>query len=112
MGAVAGGVTEEIGSVVGLDKFAIEPSFSTKENTFEPRFVVGKSFGDRFSVEYSTTVGSTNRSSATAEYQVLENMYLSGTYEGSTFTQESDIGADVKFRYRYRQFQDIFRDDD
>jgi len=112
LGAVAGGVTEEIGSVVGLDKFAIEPSFSTRENSFEPRFVVGKSFGDRFSVEYSTTVGATNRSSATAEYQVLENMYLSGTYEGPTFTQESDIGADVKFRYRYRQFQDIFRDDD
>jgi len=113
MGVVTGGVTEEIGSVVGLDKFAIEPSFSTRENTFEPRFVVGKSFGDRFSVELATTVGGTsNRSSATAEYQLLKNIYLSGTYQGPTFTQESDIGADVKFRYRYRQFQDIFRDND
>jgi len=105
-------VTEGIRTGIGLDRFAIEPSFSVTENAFEPRFIVGKSFGDRFSVSVSTTVGTTQRGSANAEFQVLENVYLEGNWESSTLTQEGDLGADVKFRYRYRQFRDVFRADD
>ena len=109
LGPVTGRVTEEIRTVIGLDKFAIEPSFSTQENAFEPRFIVGKSFGDRFSVSVSTNVGTTTESSAVAEFRVLENVYLVGTWESATTTKEGDLGADVKFRYRYRQFKDLFR---
>jgi translocation and assembly module TamB len=109
---ITGGVTEGIRTGIGLDKFAIEPSFSVRENAFEPRFIVGKSFGDRFSVSVSTTVGTGQESSANAEYRVLENVYLEGNWESSTTTQEGDLGADVKFRYRYRQFRDVFRGDD
>jgi len=109
---ITGGVTEEIRTGIGLDKFAIEPSFSPRENTFEPRFTIGKTFGERFSVSVSTTVGTTQESSANAEFKLLENVYLEGTWVSSTTTQEGDLGADVKFRYRYRQFRDIFRDDD
>jgi hypothetical protein len=83
-----------------------------RENAFEPRFIVGKTFGDRFSVSVSTNVGTTRESSANAEFRVLENVYLEGNWESSTTTQEGDLGADVKFRYRYRQFRDVFRGDD
>lgn len=106
---VTGRVTEPIRSVIGLDRFAIEPSFSETENAFEPRFVIGKSFGDRFSVSVSTTVGSTPEGNALAEFRVLENVYLEGTWEGATTTKAGDLGADVKFRYRYRTFKDLFR---
>ncbi len=109
---ITGGVTEGIRTGIGLDKFAIEPSFSVRENAFEPRFIVGKTFGDRFSVSVSTTVGTTQRGSANVEYRVLENVYLEGNWESSTLEQEGDLGADVKFRYRYRQFRDVFRGDD
>ncbi|MGA7105585.1 MAG: translocation/assembly module TamB domain-containing protein [Candidatus Deferrimicrobiaceae bacterium] len=109
---VTGRVTEEIRTVIGLDKFAIEPSFSTRENVFEPRFIVGKSFGDRFSVSVSTNVGTTTESSAEGEFKVLENVYLVGTWESATTTKEGDLGVDVKFRYRYRTFKDLFRDRD
>ncbi len=106
---VTGRVTEGIRSVIGLDRFAIEPSFSASENAFEPRFVVGKSFGDRFSVSVSTTVGTSTEGSALAEFKVLENVYLEGTWKSATTTKEGDLGADVKFRYRYRTFKDLFR---
>jgi autotransporter translocation and assembly factor TamB len=106
---VTGRVTEPIRSVIGLDRFAIEPSFSASENAFEPRFVVGKSFGDRFSVSVSTTVGATAEGTAKAEFKVFENVYLEGTWESATTTKEGDLGADVKFRYRYRTFKDLFR---
>ena len=109
LGPVTGPVTEGIGHVFGLDKFAIEPSFSETQNAFEPRFIVGKSFGDRFSVSVSTTVGTTAEGSAQAEFRVLENVYLEGTWESATTTKEGDLGADVKFRYRYRTFKDLFR---
>ncbi|HJX16106.1 MAG TPA: translocation/assembly module TamB domain-containing protein, partial [Candidatus Deferrimicrobiaceae bacterium] len=107
LGPYTGRVEEGLRNVIGLDKFAIEPAFSTRENAFEPRFIVGKTFGDRFSVSVSTNVGTTAETSAVAEYKVLENVYLQGDWRSATTTQEGDLGADVKFRYRYRSFRDF-----
>jgi autotransporter translocation and assembly factor TamB len=107
LGPYTGRVEEGIRNVIGLDKFAIEPSFSMRENAFEPRFIVGKTFGDRFSVSVSTNVGSMAESSALAEFKVVENIYLQGAWESATTTKEGDLGADVKFRYRYRSFRDF-----
>ena len=109
LGPYKGKVEEEIRGIVKLDKFAIEPSFSASTKSFEPKFIVGKSFGERFSVSVSTSVGTTKDSSATAEYKLLENVYLQGAWESATTTQQGDIGADVKVRYRYRQFKDFLR---
>jgi translocation and assembly module TamB len=112
LGPYKGRVEEGIRNVIGLDKFAIEPSFSATDKALEPRFLVGKSFGDRFSVSVSTSVGAATESTAAAEWKVLENVYLQGAWQSATTTREGDLGADVKFRYRYRQFRDIFRDGD
>ncbi len=112
LGPYKGRVEEEIRDVIGLDKFAIEPSFSATDRSPEPRFIVGKSFGDRFSVSVSTNVGTTTASSAVAEYRLLENVYLQGAWRSATTDRAGDLGGDVKFRYRFRQFQDIFRGGD
>ncbi|GAB4365575.1 MAG: hypothetical protein Kow00128_08250 [Deltaproteobacteria bacterium] len=108
LGPYTGRVEEEIRGIVGLDKFTIEPSFSSTDKSFEPRFTVGKSFGERFSVSVSTSVGASAESSATAELQVFEHVFLQGNWESGTADTEGDIGGDVRFRYRYRQFQDLF----
>ncbi len=102
-------VEEGIRGVVGLDKFTIEPSFSAATRTFEPKFIVGKSFGDRFSVSASSNVGTSTESSVTAEVKVLENIYLQGGWESTATAPEGDLGGDLKFRYRYRQFKDLLR---
>jgi len=112
LGPYTGRVEEEIRGIVGLDKFTIEPSFSSTDKSFEPRFTVGKSFGDRFSVSVSTSVGASAESSATAELQVFENVFLQGNWESGTTDKEGDIGGDVRFRYRFRQFRDIFHGQD
>jgi translocation and assembly module TamB len=109
LGPYKGQVEEGIRGIVSLDKFAIEPSFSTSNKSFEPKFIVGKSFGDRLSVSVSTSVGTTSESSAIAEYKVLENVFLQGAWESATTTREGDLGADIKVRYRYRQFKDFLR---
>ena len=57
-------------------------------------------------------MGATTESSAVAEVKVLENVYLQGAWTSATTAQEGDLGADVKFRYRYRQFWDVFRGGD
>ncbi|MDO8739117.1 translocation/assembly module TamB domain-containing protein [Candidatus Deferrimicrobium sp.] len=109
LGPYKGGVEERIRGVVGLDRFAIEPGFSSTTKTFEPKFIVGKSFGDRASVSMATSVGTSADSTATAEYKLRENIFLQGSWQSATTTQEGDLGADLKFRYRYRQWKDFLR---
>ncbi|MHB9061306.1 MAG: translocation/assembly module TamB domain-containing protein [Desulfobacteria bacterium] len=109
LGPYKGGVEEKIRGIVGLDRFAIEPGFSSTTKTFEPRFIVGKSFGDRASVSMSTSVGTSADSSATAEIKLRNNIFLQGSWQSATTTREGDLGADLKFRYRYRQWKDFLR---
>jgi translocation and assembly module TamB len=109
LGPYKGRFEEGVRGIVKLDKFAIEPGFSTSSKSIEPKFIVGKSFGEQFSVSVSTNVGTTAESSATAEYKLLENVFLSGAWESATTTSEGDLGADIKIRYRYRQFKDFLR---
>ena len=109
LGPYKGGVEETIRGVIGLDRFAIEPGFSSTTKTFEPKFIVGKSFGDRASVSMATSVGTSAESTATAEYKLKENIFLQGSWQSATTTQEGDLGADLKFRYRYRQWKDFLR---
>ncbi|HEU5360416.1 MAG TPA: translocation/assembly module TamB domain-containing protein [Candidatus Deferrimicrobiaceae bacterium] len=107
LGPYKGRVEEGISNVIGLDKFAIEPAYSSTNKSTEPRFIVGKTFGERFSVSVTTNVGSTTESSALAEFKILENVYLQGNWESATTTRGGDLGADVRLRYRYRSFRDF-----
>ncbi|MGZ8441646.1 MAG: translocation/assembly module TamB domain-containing protein, partial [Candidatus Deferrimicrobiaceae bacterium] len=109
LGSTVGGVNEKIRSTVGLDKFSIEPGYSATTKTFEPKFVVGKSFGDRASVSMATTVGTSAESTATAEYKLREHIFLQGSWQSATTTQGGDLGGDLKFRYRYRDWKDFLR---
>ncbi len=109
LGPYKGKFEEGVRGIVKLDKFAIEPAFSASSKSFEPKFIVGKSFGEKFTVSVSSSVGTTPESSAAAEYKLLENLFLSGAWESATTTTEGDLGADVKIRYRYRNFKDFLR---
>jgi hypothetical protein len=109
LGPYKGGVEERIRGVTGLDRFAIEPGFSSTTKTFEPRFIVGKSFGDRATVSMSTSVGTSADSAASAEVKVRENVFLQGTWESGAAAPEGNLGADLKFRYRYPQWKDFLR---
>jgi autotransporter translocation and assembly factor TamB len=109
LGPVKGGVEEKIRGVVGLDRFAIEPAYSSTTKTLEPKFIVGKSFGDRASVSMATSVGASADGTAIAEYKLQEHIFLQGIWQSASTTQEGDLGADLKFRYRYRQWKDFLR---
>ena len=109
LGPYKGGVEERIRGVVGLDRFAIEPAYSTTTKTFEPKFIVGKSFGERASVSMATSVGTSAEGTAIAEVKLRENIFLQGSWQSANTTTEGDLGADLKFRYRYRQWKDFLR---
>jgi hypothetical protein len=109
LGPYKGGVEESIRGVIGLDRFAIEPAYSTTTKTFEPKFIVGKSFGEKASVSMATSVGTSAEGTAIAEYKLQEHIFVQGTWQSANTTQEGDLGADLKFRYRYRQWKDFLR---
>jgi len=101
------GVDEKIRSTVGLDKFSIETGFSQTTQSLEPRFVVGKSFGDRLSISASQSVGTSTYTSASGELKLWEDVYLQGTWESSTADTQGQIGGDLKVRYRFRSLKDL-----
>jgi translocation and assembly module TamB len=109
VGSYVGGVDEKIRSAVGLDRFSIETGFSQTTKQFEPRFVVGKSFGDRASVSVSTSVGTSAEAAASGEVKLRENLYLQGAWESSTGSTRGDISGDLKVKYRFRHFKDLLR---
>jgi hypothetical protein len=94
---------------VGLDRFSIETGFSQSTQQFEPRFVVGKSFGDRASVTVSTSVGTSAETSASGELKIRENLYLQGAWESTTGETRGQVSGDLKVKYRFRQFKDLLR---
>jgi translocation and assembly module TamB len=109
VGTYVGGMDERIRSAVGLDRFSIETGFSQTTKQFEPRFVVGKSFGDRASVSASTSVGTSAETSASGEVKLRENLFLQGAWESTTDSTRGDISGDLKVKYRYRHFKDLLR---
>jgi hypothetical protein len=109
LGPYKGGVEERIRGVIGLDRFAIEPGYSSISKTFEPKFIVGKSFGERASVSMATSVGTSAEGTAIAEVKLRENIFLQGSWQSADTNTEGDLGADLKFRYRYRQWKDFLR---
>jgi translocation and assembly module TamB len=109
VGTYVGGVDEKIRGAVGLDRFSIETGFSQTTKQFEPRFVVGKSFGDRATVSVSTSVGTSAEASASGEVKIGENLYLQGAWESTTTSTRGDISGDLKVKYRFRQLKDLLR---
>jgi autotransporter translocation and assembly factor TamB len=109
---VKGDVEDQIRGIAGLDRFTVEAAYSAATRTFEPRFVVGKSFGDRLNVSVSTLVGISAETTAMAELKLLESVFLQGAWESTTTTREGELGADLKFRYKYRRFRDVFGRDE
>lgn len=107
LGPYKGRVEEGIRGLVGLDKLAVEAAFSSSTKTFEPRFIAGKTFGERLTLSVSTLVGATSDSSANAEFKLLENVFLQGSWQSATTLKQGDMGADIKFKYRYRTFGDF-----
>jgi translocation and assembly module TamB len=107
IGSSVGGVDETIRSTVGLDKFAIETGFSPTSQSLEPRFVVGKSFGDRVSISASQSVGTSTYTSASGELKLREDVYLQGSWQSSTADTRGQIGGDLKVRYRYRSLKEL-----
>jgi hypothetical protein len=109
VGTYVGGVDEKIRGAVGLDRFSIETGFSQTTKQFEPRVVVGKSFGDRATVSVSTSVGTSAEASASGEVKIGENLYLQGAWESTTTSTRGDISGDLKVKYRFRQLKDLLR---
>jgi len=101
------GVDETIRSTIGLDKFAIETGFSQTTQSLEPRFVVGKSFGDRLSISASQSAGTSSYTSTSGELKLWEDVYLQGSWQSRTGVTEGEFGGDLKVRYRYRSLRDL-----
>jgi translocation and assembly module TamB len=107
-----GGVDQKIGGAIGLDHFSIETGFSQTTQSFEPRFVVKKSFEDRLSVTMSQSVGTTSETAASGEIRLHEKVYLEGGWQSPTSSTSGQVSGDLKVRYRFQSLRELLNGGD
>ncbi|MBP2675706.1 MAG: hypothetical protein H6Q84_2546, partial [Deltaproteobacteria bacterium] len=107
-----GGVDQKIGGAIGLDQFSIETGFSQTTQSFEPRFVVKKSFEDRLSVTMSQSVGTTSETAASGEIRLHEKVYLEGGWQSPTSSTSGQVSGDLKVRYRFQSLRELLNGGD
>jgi autotransporter translocation and assembly factor TamB len=98
-----GTVEQEFRSLLGVDRFEIEPVYSHDTGTFEPRVTIGKDITDRLRVQAASGMGVDVHRSMQVEYRLTYRISLLGTWEGQTQQQAGAYGGDIKFRYEFRR---------
>ena len=85
-------------SLIGLDRFQIDP-YMNRYDTTVPRVTVGKEMvQDKVYMSYSSNIGGTvPEQNVRLEYILNRNVSLLGEYD-----ELGQIGADVKFRFEFR----------
>jgi autotransporter translocation and assembly factor TamB len=95
-------VSQQFRTLLGVDRFEIEPVYSRDTGAFEPRVTIGKDITDRIRVLGSSGLGVQARRSMNIEYRYSRRISLLGGWEGQTTNQAGAFAGDIKFRYEFR----------
>ncbi|RMG60644.1 MAG: hypothetical protein D6713_02290, partial [Deltaproteobacteria bacterium] len=100
-------VEEKLGRFVGFDRFSIEAAYSESTGVFEPTVVVGKTFGDALTVDFSTPLGGTGQSSVSGELRISSSFYVYLDWLSSTTDAAGEFGGEIRYRKKYPLFRSI-----
>jgi translocation and assembly module TamB len=97
-GKVQDVIEERLRSIVGVDRFQVEPHVSTETSAVEPWVTVSKRLiGDKLFVTYSNSLGSTQEQVIKLEYLIDKNVSLIGIRD-----DKGSVGGDIKFRFGFK----------
>jgi autotransporter translocation and assembly factor TamB len=97
-----GQVSRDVGELLGIDRVRLEPSYSKRSGTTVPFITLTKNISDNVEVRYSTSVAGAGDQKFTLEYKLTRNFSLLGSWDDQAETAAGNLGADMKFRFRFR----------
>ncbi len=89
-------------SMLGIDQFHINPSYSTQRQTTVPRITVGKSLGESLYARYGAEVGSGAEQEVSLEYILRPGVTFLGSWADQGSEQKGSFGAEMRFRFTFR----------
>ena len=84
-----------------VDRISFESTYSRTTGTFEPQLKVGKDLTDDLAVSVGQTFGVSSRTLAEATYRLTPRVYVLGSWESQTSTQEGAFAGGLKVRYEF-----------
>ncbi len=102
-------IEEKIGRFAGLERFTVEANYSQVTGIVEPTIVIGKNFGDRLSVDFSTPLGGTGRSSVAGEVKLSSDFYLYLDWLSSSTESTGEVGGELRFKRHFPSFREFIR---
>lgn len=96
-GPVAEVLEERVQELTGIDRFQVDPAYSSSRSSGVPQIKASKRlFEDRVIVTYATTFDPTQPDIVEIEYVIGPNVSLVGRQD------ERGVGSDLKFRFEFR----------
>ena len=96
-------VEQRFRTLLGVDRFEIEPAYSRDTGALEPRVTIGKDVTERLRVLGASGFGVDPRRSVQVEYRYSSRISLLGTWDEQTQAESGAFGGDIKFRYDFRR---------
>jgi hypothetical protein len=100
-------IEEGIRIFTGFERFSVESNYSSVTGVVEPTVVIGKTVGDRFSIDLSTSLVGTGTSKVVGEFKLIRDLYLRGDWTGGGTADEGEIGGELRVRKRFHGFSDF-----
>lgn len=97
-----GQVSRDVGELLGIDRVRLEPSYSKRSGTTVPFITLTKDISDNVEARYSTSVAGAGDQKFSLEYKLTRNFSLLGSWDDQAETTAGNLGADMKFRFRFR----------
>ncbi len=85
----------------------MESNYSSVTGVVEPTVVVGKTVGDRFSMDISTSLVGTGTTNVIGEFKLIRDLYFRGDWTGGGTADEGEIGGELRVRKRFHGFSDF-----
>ncbi len=100
-------IEERIRYFTGLERFSVESNYSQATGVIEPTVVIGKNVGDRFSLDFSTSLTGSGTQNIVTEIKLFKDIYLVGDWSSGGTTSEGEFGGEFQIKKYFRGFSDL-----
>ncbi|NIO15962.1 MAG: hypothetical protein GTN70_03010 [Deltaproteobacteria bacterium] len=100
-------IEEGIRTFTGFERFSVESNYSPITGVVEPTVVIGKTLGDSFSIDFSTSLVGSGRTNVIGEFRLIKDLYFRGDWTGGGTASEGDVGGELRVKKRFHGLTEL-----